>query len=101
MNYKNKPETIDVTKAYKSMNYPMSVDVAMLFGEMNGLDGGEGADAMKTEFVVEDGLFLKRVVITMWVLLIFNYCCLLAPARLRESSSGSGETELATAQPRD
>ena len=56
---------------------------------------------MKTEFVIEDGLFLKRVVITMWVLLIFNCCCLLAPARLRESSSGSGMTELATAQPRD
>jgi len=101
MNYKNKPETIDVTKAYKSMNYPMSVDVAMLFGEMNGLDGGEGADAMKTEFVVEDGLFLKRVVITMWVLLLFNCCCLLAPAAPSKPSGGGGMAALAQATPRD
>ena len=88
MNYKNAPQEIDVTKAYKEMNYPKSVDVAQLFNEMNGLDAGEGADAMKTEFVVEDGLFLKRVVITMWILMLFNCCCLLAGAKPEQSSGG-------------
>ena len=84
MNYpEGQTQQIDVARAFGEMNYPdgkpEQIDVARLFNEMNGLpveESGSGIKGPKTEAVVDDGVFLFRVVITMWCFIFFNCCCL-------------------------
>ena len=76
------------------MNYPegqpQQIDVARLFNEMNGLTVEEsGIKGPKTEAVVDDGVFLFRVVITMWCFIFFNCCCLSAGGYKKKDDGGS------------
>ena len=91
MNYPS--ESIDVSKAFDEMNYPDGkpkvLDVARLYAEKNGLPVEEsGVKGPKTEVVVEDGVFLFRVVITMWCFIFFNCCCLSAGGYEKKGESG-------------
>ena len=76
------------------MNYPegkpKELDVARLYAEMNGLPVEEsGVKGPKTGMVVEDGVFLFRVVITMWCFIFFNCCCLSAGGYKKKDDGGS------------
>ena len=74
------------------MNYPngkpQELDVARLFNEKNGLPVGSGFKGPITEEVVDDGVFLFRVVITMWCFIFFNCCCLSAGGYEKKGKSG-------------